>query len=72
VSYRLEVSEDAREQIAEMTRWWRENVPGKDKLFEAELLKVEALLTRHPEAGPAYPRRPGVRRTLLRRTQVYL
>lgn len=70
--YRVEVSEDARKQIAGMTRWWRENMPAKEKLFEAELAQTETLLSRHPEAGVLYPRRPGVRRTLLRRTQIYL
>jgi len=72
VIYRVEVSEDARAQIAEMTRWWRENLPAKERLFEAELVKAAALLSRHPEAGAPYPRRPGVRRTLLRRAQIYL
>lgn len=70
--YRVEVSQDAREQIAEMTRWWGENLPAKAEVFETELLRAEALLSRHPEAGAPYSRRAGVRRTLLRRTQIYL
>lgn len=50
-----------------MNRWWRENLPVDGEVFEAELLKTEALLSRHPEAMAPYSRRVGVgvRRTLL-------
>ncbi len=72
MTYRVEASTDAREQIAAMARFWRESQPAKEELFEAEWLKVAMLLSHHLDAGARYKRKPGVRRTLLRRTQIWV
>jgi len=72
MSFRVEATEDARKQLAETTRWLTENAPSKHRHLVTELLEVERHLSRLPHLGTHYPRRPGVLRTLLRRSQIWV
>ena len=73
MSLRVVFVREARAQLAAIARWWLENRPGQE-LFERELTKALALLAQHPEHGALYlaAPQPGVRRTLLRKTQYHV
>lgn len=73
MSVRVVFVREARVQLAEIARWWRENRPGQE-LFERELTKALALLAQQPELGAPYiaAPQPGVRRTILRKTQYHV
>jgi plasmid stabilization system protein ParE len=49
---RVELAPDAREQIAELGRWWRKNRPKNRGLFREELRAAIDMLSERPEAGP--------------------
>ena len=69
--YVVRVAAPAREQAAEIGRWWRENREAAPDLFEDELVHALALLADHPEASPLYSKRRGhvVRRIRLEKTR---
>jgi plasmid stabilization system protein ParE len=73
VILRIVFVREARAHLAEIARWWRENRPGQE-LFERELTKTLTFLAQQPELGAPYLEapQPGVRRTLLRKTQFHV
>ncbi|MBK9259119.1 MAG: type II toxin-antitoxin system RelE/ParE family toxin [Polyangiaceae bacterium] len=69
--YRVIVTEMAREQVREISRWWKANRPQRPNLFREELAGARHLLLRIPNAGSRYrlSKYPNVRRLLLLRTR---
>ena len=67
----LQVTELAAHQIREAADWWQDNRPDVSSHLRDELESAFRLLVVQPFAGHVVPdsRAPGVRRSLLRKTQ---
>lgn len=60
-------------QLEEAELWWSQEKQGQPTdLIERELDRVFDILATNPHAGPVVPRRPGVRRILMKSLKRYL
>ena len=74
MSYRVQVSDEARRQILEIDSWWTADRSSAPDLFWQELMRAMSLLEAMPLAGKVY-RRAGstnYRRLLRRRSQFHV
>jgi plasmid stabilization system protein ParE len=69
---KVELSEEAEAQAAQIEAWWRENRRAAADLFTNELNQALLALEDMPGLGTRYEPRPKVRRLLLKRTHYYL
>lgn len=69
----VDLSEQAKADVARIDAWWRENRPEARHLFADELEVVIALLEVAPDAGEPYEtlRNRRVRRALMPKTRHY-
>jgi plasmid stabilization system protein ParE len=74
VSFRVELSPQARAQIATINLWWAENRPAAPTLVAAEFETAIQQLTTSPESGHLHERRRKVhvRKVLMPRSRYYL
>jgi plasmid stabilization system protein ParE len=72
-SFAVEIAPRARNELVRIVSWWKEH-SGRPGLVADELAEALDTLALFPEIGAIYPfsKRPGVRRWLLLRTQIYL
>jgi len=70
---RVDLSDEADAQVAEIDAWWRANREKAPELFTDELERALAHLGSMPSLGTIYEQGPpAVRRLLLSRTHYYL
>jgi plasmid stabilization system protein ParE len=71
---RIEITEDARAQIADALAWWSENRPAARGAVLDELDRTLNLLTVHSALGSrsTHPDMSGVRRVLISRIHYYV
>ena len=71
---RTTFSRQAREQVRDVGRWWRENRPSARLLFATELRQALLLVADVPGVGVPYPHRTirSVRRLLLSGTRYHI
>ena len=74
MSFRVELSPQARAQIATINLWWAENRPAAPTLVAAEFETAIQQLTTSPESGRLHDRRnqAHVRKVLLPRSRYHL
>lgn len=74
MSFRVELSPQARAQIAAINLWWVENRPAAPTLVAAEFEAAIQQLTTSPESGRLHDRRKRVhvRRVLMPRSRYHL
>jgi plasmid stabilization system protein ParE len=72
-SFAVEIAPRARAELLRIASWWKEH-SGRPGLVGDDLAEALDTLSLFPEIGAAYPyaKRPGVRRWLLSRTQIYV
>jgi plasmid stabilization system protein ParE len=69
---KVELSDEAKAEVARVDAWWRENRPAAPDLFVDELEQALLALQDAPAIGTGYVPKPGVRRLLLKRTHYHL
>ena len=71
---RIEITDDARVQIAAAAAWWSENRPSAPGAVRDDLDRILGLLSVQPEMGTKARRvtLPGVRRVTLSRIRYYV
>jgi plasmid stabilization system protein ParE len=69
---KVELSDEARAEVARIDAWWRQNRPAAPDLFVDELEQALLALRDAPAIGTHYEPKPGVRRLLLKRTHYHL
>ena len=70
---KVELSDEAHEQVGKIDAWWRANRPTSPDLFTDELAQALTRLEGTPNLGTTYEARgKTVRRLLLRRTHYHL
>lgn len=73
MSFRVQLSPQARAQISTINRWWAENRAGAPTLVVAEFEMAIKQLSALPESGrPHDANRPQVRKLLLPRSRYHL
>jgi plasmid stabilization system protein ParE len=74
VTYRVQLTAEARRQLVEIGEWWMENRRKAPDLVLRELARATSLLSVTPRAGKAYRRSSSVsyRRLLLRRSRFHV
>ena len=74
MSFRVELSPQARAQIAAINLWWPENRPAAPTLVAAEFETAIQQLTTSPESGRLHDRRRQVpvRKLLMPRSRYHL
>lgn len=69
---KVELSDEAKAEVARVDAWWRQNRPAAQDLFLDELAQALVALVDAPAIGTHYEPRPGVRRLLLKRSHYHL
>lgn len=69
---KVELSDEAKAEVARVDAWWRQNRRAAPDLFLDELALALVALEDAPAIGRHYEPRPGVRRLLLTRTHFHL
>lgn len=69
---KVELSDEAKAEVARIDAWWRQNRPAAQDLFLDELEQALVALEDAPAIGTRYEPRSGVRRLLLKRTHYHL
>ena len=74
MSFRVELSPQARAQIAAINVWWAENRPAAPTLVAVEFETAIAQLSSSPESGRLHSRskRVSVRKMLMSRSRYHL
>ncbi len=74
MTYRIQLTDEARRQLVEIEAWWAANRPSAPELLLRELDRAISLLSVMPMAGKAYLRSTSAsyRRLLLRRSRFHL
>jgi plasmid stabilization system protein ParE len=74
VTYRVQLTSEARRQLVDIGEWWRENRRKAPDLVLRELARATSLLAVTPRAGKAYRRATSAsyRRLLLRRSRFHV
>jgi plasmid stabilization system protein ParE len=72
--FRLQLTQGARRQVRDVSKWWRTNRAIRPELFREEFVAATQRLERLPNVGSSYPHEQvdGVRRVLLSRTRYHL
>lgn len=67
---RLEVAKRAKQQVARIELWWKDNRPSAPRLFAEELESTLQLICESPGVGMSWPsaRCPGIRRAFMPKT----
>ena len=69
---KVELSDEAKAEVARVDAWWRQNRPAAPDLFLDELEQALTALADAPALGTLYGPKPGVRRLLLKRAHYQL
>lgn len=74
MTYRVQLSSEARRQLLEIDEWWTMNRRTAPELVLKELARVTSLLAAMPTAGKVYRRATSAsyRRLLLRRSRFHV
>lgn len=74
MSFRVQVTAEARRQLLEIDEWWTANRPEAPDLVVREFSRALALLAMTPTAGKVYvaPTSTEFRRLLLRRSRFHV
>jgi plasmid stabilization system protein ParE len=70
--FRIRLQEEAEAQLNQIEAWWRRHRREHPDLVAEELAEAGRTLAAAPEAGESFPRRRGVRRLLLPRSQYWI
>jgi plasmid stabilization system protein ParE len=70
--FRVLLLEEAEGQFDQIARWWARHRREHPNLVAEEMAEAGRLLIASPEAGEPAPRRRGVRRMLLPRSQYWI
>lgn len=72
--YRVQITDRAKAQAREISRWWRKNRPSNPGLFREEMAAATARIATMPGTGSLYEPgdTSGMRRVLLPRTSYHI